>query len=102
MLRQAFLSLLRREHRLELSDRLANLGLVTGVVEERAAENAPAVFEYGYCEVAVLVATFGSATEGGLKSEAIDEVELAPHNDTSSALASLLHDEIAAVKTEII
>ena len=51
--------------------------------------------------MAVLVASVCGSTEGSLESEAIYQIELAPHDNSRRAFTSLLHDEVAAWEAEI-
>ena len=101
MLRESLFSFLRREHSFELTDGLPNLRLVGGVVEQSATEKAPILFQDSYSEMAVLIASLSRAAEGRLESEAIYQVEFAPHNDTGGTLTRLLHCEVASVEAEI-
>ena len=102
MLRETLLSLLRREHSLKLTDGLANLRLIAGVVEQSAAKETATVFEHRYREVAVLIAALRSSAIGRLQREAINQIELTPHYDSSSAFSCLLNLEIASIEAEVI
>ena len=93
---------MRREHCLELTNCLTDLGLVRSIVKECPAKEPAAVLQDRYREVAVLVAAFSRTAEGRLKREAVNQVEFAPHDDASSCFSSFLHDEIASVKAEVI
>ena len=50
----------------------------------------------------VLVASICGATERRLQRERIYQIELTPHDNTSSALTCFLHREVAAIKAEIL
>ena len=51
--------------------------------------------------MAVLVTAFGWSAEGRLQSEAIYQIELLPHHDTSGCFSSLLNGKIAPAKSKV-
>ena len=80
----------------------ASLGLIRSVVQERPTEESPTLLEDTCCKVAVLVSAICRSAECCLKSEAIYQVEFAPHHYASCAFTHFLHDEVASIKAEIL
>ena len=102
MLTQAFFSLLWREHSFKLSYGFTDFWFIRGIVEECPTKDQTAVFQYSYCEVAVLIPSVCRAAEGGLKSKTIYQIEFSPHHNSRCRLSRLLYLKVAALETEVL
>ena len=85
---------------LQLGENAIHPLLVIHVVDEGFAEDAPHYLQVRWVEVQAGVHALVGAQEGGFECEAVDELELLPHDDTCGRLSTLLDDEGAVFETE--
>jgi hypothetical protein len=75
---------------------------IVHIVQQSPAEDPPHNFKQHGVEVTPFINALGGSTEGALKSEAVDQAKLAPHDHTSSCFLTLMDRKVTIFKTKIL